>query len=81
MCRIELNLKWIYASDMTDKEKSIHTDYEVTGGYLKAVDNKEICQTWWDNLTDNERNIVKSIPNFDSEIFKEITGVDVNATV
>ena len=77
MCRIELNVKWIQKGDMTEEEKTAHPDYEVTGGYLKKVDNKEVCQTWWDNLTENERNIIKSIPNFDADIFKEITGIEV----
>lgn len=32
---------------------------------------------WWDDLTDKEKGIIKSIPNFDPDIFKEITGIDV----
>ena len=33
---------------------------------------------WWYNLSDYEKNVIKSLPNFDAEIFKEITGIDVN---
>lgn len=32
---------------------------------------------WWDDLTDREKGIIKSIPNFDPDIFKEITGIYV----
>ena len=30
-----------------------------------------------DDLSDEKKNIIKSIPNFDKVIFKEITGIDV----
>ena len=32
---------------------------------------------WWDNLTDEEKDIIKSIPNFDPDKFFEITGIRV----
>ena len=28
-------------------------------------------------MSDENKNIIKSIPNFDAEIFKEITGIEV----
>lgn len=31
----------------------------------------------WDNLTDDEKEAVKQIPNFDAKVFEEITGIDV----
>lgn len=36
-------------------------------------------QEWWDKLLYKEKEIIKSIPNFDATIFKQITGIDVNA--
>lgn len=71
-------LKWIYSYEMTDEEKEQHPEYETTGGYLKKCDKSECNQLWWDNLSDCNKNVIKSLPNFDSEIFKEITGIDVN---
>lgn len=35
-------------------------------------------QNIWSTLTGNKKQKVKEMPNFDSEIFKEITGIDVN---
>ena len=71
-------LKWIYSYEMTDEEKEQHPEYETTGGYLKKCDKSECNQLWWDSLSDPEKNIIKSLPNFDAEIFKEITGIDID---
>ena len=68
---------WIYSDNMTDEEKETHPDYETTGGYLKTVDFKTACGMMWDNLTDDEKEAVKQIPNFDAKIFEEITGIKV----
>ena len=72
------NSSWVYAKNMTDEEKSSHPDYEVTGGYLKIVDYKTACRLMWEKMTDDEKAAVRDIPNFDPEIFKEITGIDIN---
>ena len=69
---------WIRSDDMTDEEKEKHPEYETTGGYLKEINNSKSVQAWWNNLSDHEKNVIKSLPNFDAEIFKEITGIDIN---
>ena len=69
---------WILSKNMTDEEKEQHPEYKTIGGYLKQNDNSKCVQSWWDNLSDHEKDIIKSLPNFDAEIFKEITGIDVN---
>jgi hypothetical protein len=50
------------------------------------VDGKLITRTYkeawamaWSELTDNEKQQFLDLPNFDAKIFKEITGIDVNA--
>lgn len=68
---------WIFDKDMTDEEKKNHPEYETTGGYLKTLDFKTACQIMWENLQDFKRKKICEIPNFDAEIFKEITGIDV----
>lgn len=70
-------LEWIWSDDMTDEEKEQHPEYEITGGYLKELDESECGQIWWDSLSDCDKNVIKSLPNFDAEIFKEITGIDI----
>lgn len=66
---------WIYSNNMTDEEKAAHPEHETTGGYLKTVDFKTACGLMWDNLTDDEKESVKQIPNFDAAVFEEITGI------
>ena len=69
---------WIQSYDMTDEEKEQHPKYKTTGGYLKEINDSKCVQAWWDNLSDHEKNVIKSLPNFDAETFKEIIGIDVN---
>ena len=72
-------LEYIYLSDMTDEEKAAHPEAETTGGYLKILDNSECAVIWWRGLSDCQKAVITAIPNFDKEIFKQITGIDVDA--
>ena len=69
---------WINEKYMTDSEKEENSTWKRTGGYLKTIEvTDEDRQAWWDNLDDEEREEVMRLPNFDKEIFKEITGIEV----
>ena len=70
-------VEWVYEEDMTDAEKAAYPTYKTTGGYLKILDESERTQIWWDGLEDEEKNIIKSIPNFDPDIFRQCTGIEV----
>ena len=70
-------LEYILLENMTDEEKAAHPEAEVTGGYLKQIDNTKLRSDWWNSLKKDEKAVIKSIPNFDKEIFKEITGIHV----
>ena len=70
-------LEWIWSDDMTDQEKEDHPEYKTTGGYLKELDESECGQIWWNSLTDREKDIIKGLPNFDPEIFAQVTGVKI----
>ena len=72
-------LEWVYLSDMTDEEKAEHPEAETTGGYLKELDNSECAVIWWRSLNQRQKNVIMAIPNLDKAIFKEITGIDVDA--
>lgn len=72
-------LEYIWLSEMTDKEKAAHPEAKTTGGYLKILDNSECAVIWWRKLSDCQKAIITAIPNFDKAIFKEITGIDVDA--
>ena len=68
---------WIYSENMTEEEKQNHPEHETTGGYLKTVDFKTACKMMWDNLDSDEKQAVKELPNFDADVFEEITGIKV----
>ena len=72
------NSWWIYSVNMSDDEKKSNPKYETTGGYLKTVDFKTACKMMWENLSENERQEVMKLPNFDSNIFYEITGIIIS---
>jgi hypothetical protein len=69
--------EWIEAKDMTEEEKKDHKEYKTTGGYLKVYSYKEAWQKSWDNATEEDRAKTFSLPNFDAEIFYEISGIDL----
>ena len=62
---------------MSSEEKEKFPHHETLGGYLKKLSYKEAWQESLKNITDNEKEIIKSIPNFDSNKFEEITGVKI----
>ena len=70
--------EWIPLPQMTDEEKQNHPDCDVLGGYLRVNEYKTAFQNMWNQFTDKEKMTVRDLPNFDAEIFKEITGIDVN---
>lgn len=78
MNRIPKNVvEWVYEKDMSDEEKADNPSYETTGGYLKVLDESECAQLWWDGLSDDDKNIITNLPNFDAEIFRKCTGIRI----
>ncbi|HBF8123527.1 TPA: hypothetical protein KOY70_003282 [Clostridioides difficile] len=69
--------KWIRIDDMTEEEEKNNPGYEINNGYLKVFTFEEMCKNMWDSLTEEEKKIIIEIPNFDADIFKEITGIEV----
>ena len=72
-------LEYVWFDSMTDEEKAAHPEAKTTGGYLKDRTAADNARKWWAGLSADDRNIIFSLPNFDAEIFKEITGIDVDA--
>ena len=69
--------KWISESDMTDDEKKADPEFHVRKGYLKTFTWEEAWANYWRDTTEEERQKVLNLPNFDPVVFKEITGIDV----
>ena len=72
-------LEYVWFDTMSDEEKAAHPEAETTGGYLKERTTADNARKWWAGLSADDRNIIFSLPNFDAAIFKEITGIDVDA--
>ena len=69
---------FIPAERMSDEEKDNHPEHKTIGGYVKVISvTQEDKQKWWDELTDEERQFVLDLPNFDSDKFCECTGIRV----
>ncbi len=70
---------FIDAARMSKEEKEAHPEYTVTGGYLAIYDRAETeAQEKWDELKDEDKLKVFSLPNFDPDIFTECTGIVVS---
>ena len=68
---------WVWWHSMSKEEKRRHPEYSTTGGFLANVKGEKERQLWWDGLPEKDKRVVVSLPNFDRDIFKEITGIDV----
>ena len=71
-------VEWIYSLDMSDEEKAEHPEHKTTGGYLKVLDESECGQIWWGGLSDRQKEVIKSLPNFNAYIFYMCTGIRVD---
>jgi len=66
--------EWIpYTEEEMEKDES----KKLIGGYLKTYTYKEACKNWWNGMSSKNKAIICSMPNFDANVFKEITGIEV----
>lgn len=70
--------EWVDKADMTDEEKEANPSYKTTGGYLKVYDYQEAFQKSYNNATREEQLKIKNLPNFDAEVFYEISGIKID---
>ena len=68
-------LSYVTWNQMTEEEKREHPKAETTGGYLKQEETAN-RQAWWDSISRRDKESIVSIPNFDRDIFLQITGFD-----
>ena len=79
MQRFRLHIiKHIPFNQMTDEEKQEHPEAAIIGSYMKISDATLQNQKMWDDtFSEEDKQKIMDMPNFDPDIFKEITGVDV----
>lgn len=73
--------EWISEEYMTENEKIENETYKTTGWYLRRRTFHEACKLWWGEAEEEEKNKFLNLPWFDSDIFKEITGIDTNEAI
>ena len=61
----------------TEEERAADPEKDRRGGHLVGRTPEEAWAEWWEKLTDENREIIKQIPNFDPDVFKDITGIEV----
>lgn len=73
---------WVSYDTATDEEKIIHKkEIETAGGFLKALTYKAAFKRAWDNASKEEHKKLLALPNWDNEIFKEISGIDAEKEI
>ena len=66
---------FIDVSDMTEEEKENHPEYKTTGGYIKTfVATEEDKEKWWNDLSVTDKDIIRALPNFDFDKFRQCVG-------
>jgi len=80
---LPIGVVWVESSKMTDDEKSSNPNHNIIGGYLRKHERPctETFPLAWAKMSEGERTKWKSLPNFDADKFKRITGVDVRETL
>jgi len=69
---------WIYEKNMTDDEKDNVNGWSEMGGYLKTFSYQDAWANFWAIATQETKNKILDIKQFDATIFKGITGIDVS---
>ena len=73
---------WVSHDTATKDEKREHkTEIETCGGFLKTLEYKEAFRLAWDKASKEEHKKLLSLPNWDNDIFKEISGIDAEAEI
>ena len=80
-CFFDLTV-WVSCDKATEEEKEAHKkEIETCGGFLKTLEYKEAWRLAWDKASKEEHKELFDLPNWDNEVFKEITGIDAEAEI
>lgn len=72
---------WVDKKDMTKTEKDSYPIYKEIGGYLKQISYEDAWANWWKDAKRSERQAILDLPHFNAEIFKGITGIDIDQPI
>ena len=75
-------VKWVTQEEATDEEKeSYEEEIKRCGVFLRKLDYKTAFRIAWDNASYEEHKMLLDLPNWDNEIFKEISGIDAEKEI
>ena len=75
-CYFDLT-EWVSHDTATEEEKQKHkVEIEVCGGFMKPINYKDAWRHAWNSASIEERKKLFELPNWDNQVFKEITGID-----
>ena len=73
---------WVSHDTATKQEKEAHeTEIETCGGFTKEISYKEAFRIAWNKASKEEHKKLLKLPNWNNEIFKEISGIDAEAEI
>ena len=73
---------WVSHDTATAEEKEAHKiDIETCGGFIKTIPYKEAFRIAWDKASKEEHAKLLKLPNWNNEIFMEISGIDAEAEI
>ena len=74
--------QWVSHDTATDKEKKEHkNEIKIFGGFLKTLTYKEAFRLAWNKAEFSERKKLFSLPNWNNEIFMQISGIDAEKEI
>lgn len=76
LCEVNTNM-WIWESEMSNEQKEKYPSFKTSGGCLVDTPYKQAFSDRWNNWSEENKNEFKSLPNFDADIFEQITGVKI----
>ena len=80
-CHFDLTV-WVSHDTATEEEKEEHNEeIKTCGGFLKTLDYKEAWRLAWNKASKEEHLEMLKLPNWDNEVFKEISGIDAEAEI
>ena len=80
-CHFDLTV-WVSHDTATEEEKEYHNEeIKTCGGFLKTLDYKEAWRLAWNKASKEEHLEMLKLPNWDNEVFKEISGIDAEAEI
>ena len=68
--------EWVWLSQMTKEEIDANPSAKTCDGFLREISYQEAWKKSFENASQSEIELTQKLPNFDAQLFFEITGID-----